>query len=101
MAKSCSEQFNVPNDSESEINEIQSAIQTVSAQTGVDNRFILAIIMQESSGCVRAPTSNFGVRNPGLMQDHDGKGTCNSDITKKVTTPCPQSEVTQMVKDGS
>jgi hypothetical protein len=100
MGKSCA-QFNVPNDSEAEINEIHSAIQTVSSQTGVDNRFVLAIIMQESGGCVRVPTTNFGVRNPGLMQDHNGQGTCNSDTTKKVSNPCPQSEVTQMVKDGS
>ena len=45
--------------------------------TGVDHRFILAVIMQESGGCVRAPTTNYGVRNPGLMQDHNGSGTCN------------------------
>lgn len=33
--------------------------------------------MQESGGCVRAPTTNWGVRNPGLMQDHNGVGTRN------------------------
>ena len=99
MAQSCS-QFNVANDNSSEISGIYSAVQVISSETGVDNRFILAIIMQESGGCVRVPTTNFGVRNPGLMQSHDGQGTCNSDVTGAVSNPCPQNEVTQMVSDG-
>ena len=75
----------------------------MSAQYKVDNRFVLAIIMQESGGCVRAPTSNFGVRNPGLMQDHDGQGTCNPvpNHPEKALNPCPQSQINQMIKDGS
>ena len=100
MVQSCS-QFNVSNDNQSEISEIYSAVQVISSQTGVNNRFILAIIMQESGGCVRVPTTDFGVRNPGIMQSHNGQGTCNSDISGTVSNPCPQSEVTQMVNDGS
>ena len=99
MLQSCS-QFGVANDVQSETSEIYTAVQALASQTGVDNRFILAIIMQESGGCVRVPTTNYGVRNPGLMQSHDGQGTCNSDITEEVSNPCPQSEVTQMVSDG-
>ena len=57
--------------------------------------------MQESGGCVRAPTSNYGVRNPGLMQDHNGDATCNSDLTGQVQNPCPQDVITQMVRDGT
>ena len=105
MAQSCS-QFdnvanvsNVPNDSGSEIDEIESTIQAISSQNNVDSRFILAIIMQESNGCVRAPTTFGSVPNPGLMQSHDGPGTCNSGGT--VLNPCPQNEITQMVTDGS
>ena len=98
MTQSCS-QYEVPNDAQSEIDEIESAVQAISSQTGVDNRFILAIIMQESNGCVRAPTTGT-IPNPGLMQSHDGQGTCNSDVTGVVSNPCPQSEVTQMVSDG-
>jgi len=57
--------------------------------------------MQESGGCVRAPTTNYGVRNLGLMQDHDGGGTCNSDVTGQVQNPCPSSEIQQMISDGT
>ncbi|OXV05537.1 hypothetical protein Egran_06695 [Elaphomyces granulatus] len=97
MMQSCS-QFGVANDIQSETSEIYTAIQAISSQTGVDNRFILAIMMQESGGCVRAPTTNWGVRNPGLMQSHNGQGTCNEG---SVSNPCPQDRVTQMIHDGS
>jgi len=100
MTQSCS-QFNVANDIQSETSEIYSAVQAISSQTGVDRRFILAIIMQESGGCVRVPTTNWGVRNPGIMQSHNGQGTCNSDVTGIVSNPCPQDQVTQMVSDGA
>lgn len=42
------------------------------------------------------------------MQDHDGNGTCNSNPNYNPTanaalikTPCPQSEITQMISDGT
>ncbi|KAN0072603.1 hypothetical protein V8E54_009532 [Elaphomyces granulatus] len=98
MTKSCAK-YKVANDIQSETNEIRSAIQAISSKTGVDNRFVLAIVMQESGGCVRAPTTSLGVRNPGLMQSHDGKGTCND--RGSVLNPCPQSEITQMINDGT
>lgn len=97
MSASCA-QFGVPNNSDDEINEISTAIQSVGASTGIDPRFILAIMMQESNGCVRAPTTNYGVRNPGLMQSHNGAGTCNDG---SVSNPCPISQVTQMITDGA
>ncbi|OAQ58500.1 glycoside hydrolase [Pochonia chlamydosporia 170] len=78
-----------------EINSINSAIQQLASQTGVDRRFILAIMMQESKGCVRVPTTNNGVTNPGLMQSHNGSGTC------AWTNPCPSWQVTQMISDGT
>jgi hypothetical protein len=79
---------------------IKLAIEQVAAETGVDHRFILAVILQESGGCVRVPTSNWGVRNPGLMQSHDGSHTCNSDITGVISNPCSQATITGMVTDG-
>jgi len=91
-------QFGVPENTASEIADIKSAISSVASSTNIDSRFILAIVLQESNGCVRAPTTNYGVRNPGLMQSHNGAGTCN-DAT--VQTPCPQSEITQMITDGT
>ena len=83
------------NDSDDEVAGINSAIEAVAAQTGVDHRFILAIMMQESVGCVRVPTTDNGVVNPGLMQDHDGSGTCTG------VDPCPDSEISQMITDGT
>lgn len=83
------------NNSGDEINAIGNAINQVSGETGVDKRFILAIIMQESKGCVRAPTTNNGVINPGLMQSHNGSGACAG------VNPCPADTITQMVRDGT
>lgn len=60
----------------------------------------MAVMMQESKGCVRAPTTNWGVRNPGLFQDHDGNGTCNDPKMGGVQNPCPMSQIQQMVEDG-
>lgn len=97
MSASCSS-YGFENDSEDEINDINNAIKSVSASSGVDARFILAIVMQESTGCVRVGGTNNGVFNPGLMQSHNGKGTCN---TGTPLSPCPSSEITQMIEDGT
>src|SRR4051812_28789357 len=92
----------LPLNTDAELDDLKSAIQQVSGETGVDDRFILAVVLQESSGCVRAPTTNGGVRNPGLIQDHDGTGTCNSDVAPYgVQSPCPQDQIRQMIHDGS
>lgn len=53
-------------DSQAEVQDIYDAIQNVAADTKVDHRIILAVVMQESGGCVRAVTSENGVRNPGV-----------------------------------
>ena len=100
MKTSCS-QFSVPNDSDEEISNIRSAIESVALATQVDHRFVLAIIMQESKGCVRVHTTNYGVRNPGLMQDHDGQSTCNNDQTHEILTPCPKDQITGMIAEGT
>ena len=92
----------VPNDSGPEVGAIYDSIQQVAIETNLDHRFILAVIMQESGGCVRAPTSSLGVRNPGLMQDHNGVGTCNSDLEPfDVQNPCPTEIIELMVREGS
>lgn len=98
MQNSCTE-FNQANPSSLEIGDVHSAITTVAGQSGVDPRFVLAIVMQESKGCVRAPTTNYGVQNPGLMQDHSGLGSCNDG--NGIQNPCPSSEITLMIKDGT
>lgn len=87
-----------------------SSIRNISQQTGVDARFILATIMQESSGCVRV-YSTYGTHlNPGLMQSFAGPGTCDTCTANPaipgiapchVSTPCPESEIYQMIHDGT
>ena len=52
MKISCAN-WGVPYDSDQEIDDIKKAINQVAGFTKVDARFILAIVMQESTGCVR------------------------------------------------
>jgi len=51
--------------------------------------------MQESGGCVRVPSTNGGVQNPGIMQDHDGSANCIN------VNPCPASTITKMISEGT
>lgn len=98
MSSSC-HRFGVGLDVTSEVNDMYNAIQSTATATGLDHRFILAVIIQESGGCVRVPTTNYGVRNPGLMQGHNGAATCNDE--GHVQNPCPTSDINQMVSEGS
>ncbi|TKA32818.1 hypothetical protein B0A50_01043 [Salinomyces thailandicus] len=110
MQASCA-QWGVPNDSDDEIADMMDAILDIALATGVDARFILAIVMQESTGCVRVITTQYSHFNPGLMQSHNGTGTCNTNNAAlglpgvvydgTVQTPCPTSEITQMIEDGT
>ena len=92
-------QSHVPENTAQETEDLRTAIQEVSKSSGVDPRFILAIVLQESNGCVRVPTTRGSISNPGLMQTYEGKASCNSN--GNVMTPCPQSEITQMVQEGT
>ncbi|OAQ67597.1 exo-beta-1,3-glucanase [Pochonia chlamydosporia 170] len=92
--KSC-EGFGQENNSDEESEALKSAIQSVAKSSGVDERFILAVVMQESNGCVRAPTTNYGVTNPGLMQSHNGGHSCYN------VSPCPSTQVVGMIQDGT
>lgn len=95
MQKSCGWNNWGADNSAQEIADIKASIDQVAKSSGVDKRFILTIIMQESKGCVRVPVTNNGVRNPGLMQSHDGSGNCAG------THPCPKAKILQMIKDGT
>ncbi|KAJ4396494.1 hypothetical protein N0V93_000713 [Gnomoniopsis smithogilvyi] len=55
-------------DSEQDIENIYAAILQVASNTGIDNRVILAIIMQESHGQVNVKNAGDGQNTPGLMQ---------------------------------
>jgi hypothetical protein len=56
-------------------------------------------MMQESKGCVRAPTTRWSHDNPGLMQSAQGKGTCNPDGNP--ISPCPEATISLMIHDGT
>ena len=101
MKSSCSSLFGVTDNSDHEITAIHDSIEAVARASKVDHRFILAVMMQESQGCVRVKTTNWGVRNPGLMQDHDGQATCNDDRTHQISTPCPSHTIAQMISEGA
>lgn len=90
---------NGPDNSEEEIGQIWNAVQLASYYTRVDHRFILAILLQESKGCVRVRTTANPIPNPGLMQAHDGAYSCN--IDGELLTPCPPSQIFGMVLDGA
>jgi len=100
IMSSCSV-YNTTAPSTSEIRALYTAIQKTAITTKVDHRFILAIILQESGGCPRATTtiSSSGVSNPGLMQDHAGTASCNSN--GKIQTPCPDDTIQDMVNEGT
>ncbi|KAM3535658.1 hypothetical protein MY4038_001137 [Beauveria bassiana] len=91
--KSCAN-FQQDNNTPAESADVKSAIEEVSKSSGVDARFILAVVMQESNGCVRAPTTANGVTNPGLMQSHNGANSCWN------VNPCPKSTIKGMIEDG-
>lgn len=91
-------QFGQENPSDQEIIDTKSAIEEVSNESAMDVRFVFAIMMQESKGCVRVPTTAWSHENPGLFQSFQGTGTCNANGSGIV--PCPASMIKQMVSDG-
>lgn len=100
------QQWAVQDDTDQEVDEMRDSIHKVASLTGIDARFILAIIMQESLGCVRVITTAYSHSNPGLMQSYNGSGTCNSNIPALssqgvVQIPCPKHETYQMILDGT
>jgi hypothetical protein len=89
----------VRSNSARETQDIRNAILSVSAKILIDPRFVLAVVLQESNGCVRvaATTSMDGIHNPGIMQTSNGVGSCNDGTA---VSPCPQSQIYQMILDG-
>lgn len=95
----CSDATQAPT-TDDEKKDILASIKDVSQKTGVDSRYILATILQESSGCVRAGITlspgSVAVPNPGLMQDHNGTHTCFDK-----PAPCPKDTIMGMLMDGT
>lgn len=99
IARSCDLWYKEPNNSDQEMSDLYDAIKQVAHQTRVDHRFILAAIMQETRGCVRANSTTVdNVVNSGLLQSYKGSNTCNGN--GKVLTPCPAANILGQVNDG-
>jgi hypothetical protein len=96
IKQSCTSLHNPPDNTDAENNDLHDAIQSVASSANIDPRFVLAVMMQESSGCVRVHTTTGSRPNPGLMQS-DGQATCNSGTPM---TPCPQPMIQNMIDDG-
>lgn len=94
MLSGCGDIGISPEDSEKQIGEIWNAIQQVAINSLVDHRYILATIMQESTGCVYVDTTTDpdGDPNPGIMQSAGGVSYNPSNS---------QGSITQMVIDGT
>jgi LysM repeat protein len=90
----------VPEDVASSIAVINYGISIVSAESGVDERVILCIIMQESGGYVLVPTTTSpppdSVSNTGIMQAHNGASVATLEAAER-----PVDVVLQMIKDGT
>jgi len=73
---------------------IHDAINKVAAESGVDRRIILAVIMQESHGDVHAglTVSGDGIGNPGLMQSN--RGVLFDENNQ-------EESILQMIRDGT
>ncbi|RAL00754.1 aquaporin-like protein, partial [Aspergillus ibericus CBS 121593] len=95
ISESCENNGWGENNSETETADLKAAIQQVAKESKVDHRFILAVVLQESKGCVRVKTTANAVSNPGLMQSYEGTGTCWQKST------CSNAEIVQMIRDGS
>ena len=93
MQSSCT-QYSQNNDISTEVDDIKTAVTSTAASTGVDVRWIFATIMNESSGCVRVPTTPNAVPNTGLMQSFGGTSCFG-------INPCPTEKINQMVQDGA
>jgi hypothetical protein len=108
MRVSCS-QWGVPDNTPAELASLKAAIIAMASESSLDPRFIFAIIMQESTGCVRVITTHRSHFNPGLMQSHNGTGSCNTNnaplggntTAGVVQSPCPENKIRQMVRDGT
>jgi len=92
MKQSCGWNNWGPDNTDHLINYMKKYIQAVARETLVDHRAILAVIMQESGGCLRVPTTNNGVSNPGIMQSHNGMAFIPA-------APC--TSIKQMIMDGT
>ncbi|KAH7379441.1 hypothetical protein BKA66DRAFT_571272 [Pyrenochaeta sp. MPI-SDFR-AT-0127] len=86
------------NNDETEMQAIKQSIEAEADASGIPGELILAVMVQESKGCVRVHTTNYGFDNPGLMQSA-GQASCNPDGNP--ISPCPTDTIRAMIHDGT
>ncbi|OQE21253.1 hypothetical protein PENSTE_c012G06078 [Penicillium steckii] len=101
MKTSCSSRGYGQDNTEDEMNAIKKAIHKISDESKVDARYIMAIMMQESGGCVRVKSTSNPYVNPGLMQSFQGKSSCNDATGQNPVYPCPDHTIEGMIREGT
>lgn len=79
------------------------ALENVAAASRIPASFLLAIMLQESNGCVRVPTTyspGDNIANAGLMQSFNGRATCNGGSRYALAAPCPAAIIQAMIAEG-
>lgn len=94
LNSSCSPTYG-QNNSPQELRDIKSFLPKAADYAGVPASLFLAMMMQESDGCVRVGTTANGVTNPGIMQSNNGEGNCIK------ISPCPVNRIEQMLMEGA
>ncbi|KAM3418798.1 hypothetical protein BST61_g4768 [Cercospora zeina] len=103
--------WEVQENSPSEIDLLLDFVPRISAEGGIDPRVVLAMILQESHGCLRVPETHGSHRNSGVLQSHNGDGTCNRNMIEAgerspmkdphlVSVDCSSLQIETMVRDG-
>jgi len=97
MKSACSNHKLSPDNTYEQIGQLWNAIQQVASDSFVDHRFILATVLQESTGCMVVGATNNGILNPGIMQTHAGSSFIGNDAGHEEQ----QASITQMIIDGT
>ncbi|PPJ56399.1 hypothetical protein CBER1_00698 [Cercospora berteroae] len=103
--------WEVPENSPAEIDTLLDLTPRISDEGGVDPRVVLAMMLQESHGCLRVPETQGSHRNAGVLQSHNGNGTCNTNMIEAgspgsmkdpslISTDCSSRQIEAMIRDG-
>jgi hypothetical protein len=84
---------------DTDIAAIKDGIESASLKTGLPKEFLMAVMIQESRGCVRVVTTSYGNINPGLMQSFNGDATCN--VGEQAMANCPHDTIVRMIEQGA
>jgi hypothetical protein len=85
--------------SDTDIAAIKDGIESASLKTGLPKEFLMAVMIQESRGCVRVVTTSNSNLNPGLMQSFNGDATCN--VGGQAMASCPHDTIVRMIEQGA